>query len=152
MECPNLLGVCAECISLCDKGNSNHHGTGEYIEVKVNHGIWEDYLQYGPQYDTANDCPIIPGETEFVERQRLNKLSKDTKTLLRDYMAGAVEKNWESKHQIPTAGDLKAIRSEVLNIMLSEHRVYLKDDKAVSSYLNNIVAPTINRLLRNERS
>ena len=120
--------------------------------MKVNHGIWEDYLQYGPQYDTANDYPIVPGETEFVERQRLNKLSKDTKTLLRDYMAGAVEKNWESKHQIPTAGDLKAIRSEVLNIMLSEHRVYLKDDKAVSSYLNNIVAPTINRLLRNERS
>ncbi len=135
-----------------EKHKKQHHGTGEYIEVKVNHGIWEDYLQYGPQYDTVNDCPIIPGETEFVERQRLNKLSKDTKTLLRDYMAGAVEKNWESKHQIPTAGDLKAIRSEVLNIMLSEHRVYLKDDKAVSSYLNNIVAPTINRLLRNERS
>ena len=45
-----------------------HKGTGEFIEVKVNHGVWEDYIQYGPQYDTVNDCPIIPGETEFVER------------------------------------------------------------------------------------
>lgn len=133
------------------KHNKQHHGTGEYIEVKVNHGIWEDYLQYGPQYDTVNDCPIIPGETEFVERQRLNKLNKDTKTLLRDYMAEAVEKYWESKRQIPTAGDLKALRNEALNIMLSELQVYLKDDKEVSSYLNDIVAPTINRLLRKER-
>lgn len=133
------------------KHKKQHHGTRVYVEVKVNHSIWEDYLRYGSQYDTANDCPIIPGETAFVERQRLNKLNKDTKVLLRDYMAGAVEKYLESKRQIPTAGDLKVLRNEALNIMLSELQVYLKDDKEVSSYLNDIVAPTINRLLRKER-
>ena len=53
------------------KHKKQHGGIGEYIEVEVNHGIWEDYLQYGPQYDTVNGCPIIPGETEFIERQRL---------------------------------------------------------------------------------
>lgn len=127
-------------------------GTGEFIEVKVNHGVWEDYLQYGPQYDTVNDCPIIPGETEFVERVRFSKVSKDTRNTLKEYMEDAVERYWDEKRQIPIAGDLKTLRKEVLDTLLSEFKVYLKDDKDVSIFLNNIVAPTINRLLRNERS
>lgn len=129
-----------------------HKGTGEYIEVKVNHGVWEDYLQYGPQYDTVNDCPIIPGETEFVERVRLNKVSKDTRALLKEFMEAAVRRYWEDKRQIPIAGDLKALRKEALDTLLSESRIYLKDDKDVSLFLNNIVAPTINRLLKSEKS
>lgn len=128
-----------------------HKGTGEYIEVKVNHGIWEDYLQYGPQYDTVNDCPIIPGETEFVERVRLNKVSKDTRTLLKEYMEAAVRRYWDDKRQIPVDGDLKALRKEALDTLLSEFRIYLKDDKDVSPFLNNIVSPTINRLLKSEK-
>lgn len=134
------------------KYKKQHKGTGEFIEVEVNHGMWEDYLQYGPQYDTVNGCPIISGETEFVERQRLNKLNKDTKNLLREYMIAVVENYWVTKRQIPIAGDLKALRNEALYMLLSEVQVYLKDDKDVSSYLNNIVAPVINRLLRNEKS
>lgn len=127
-----------------------HKGTDLYIEVKVNHGIWEDYLQYGPQYDTVNDCPIIPGETEFVERIRLSKVSKDTRTLLKEYMEAAVRRYWDDKRQIPVDGDLKVLRKEALDTLLSEFRVYLKDDKDVSVFLNNMVAPTINRILRNE--
>lgn len=132
------------------KHKKQHKGTCEFIEVKVNHGIWEDYLQYGPQYDTVNDCPIIPGETEFVERVRFSKVSKDTRNLLKEYMEDTVERYWEEKRQIPITGDLKALRKEALDTLLSEFRVYLKDDKDVSAFLNNIVAPTINRLLRNE--
>ena len=134
------------------KHKKQHKGTGEFIEVKVNHGIWEDYLQYGPQYDTVNDCPIIPGETEFVERVRLSKVSKDTRTLLKEYMETAVSRYWDEKRQIPITGDLKALRKEALDTLLSEFRIYLKDDKDVTSFLNNIVAPTINRLLKNEKS
>ncbi|MCM1139402.1 MAG: hypothetical protein NC453_12600 [Muribaculum sp.] len=129
-----------------------HKGTGEFIEVKVNHGVWEDYLQYGPQYDTVNDCPIIPGETEFVERMRFSKVSKDTRNMLKEYMEDAVERYWDEKRQIPITGDLKALRKVALGTLFSEFRVYLKDDKDVSVFLNNIVAPTINRLLRNERT
>lgn len=127
-----------------------HKDIGEFIEVKVNHGVWEDYLQYGPQYDTVNDCPIIPGETEFVERVRLSKVSKDTRNLLKEYMEDAVECYWNEKRQIPITGDLKSLRKEALDTLLSEVKVYLKDDKDVSVFLNNIVAPTINRLLRNK--
>lgn len=133
------------------KHKKQHKGTGEYIEVKVNHGIWEDYLEYGPQYDTVNDCPIIPGETEFVERVRLSKVSKDTRRLLKEYMEAAVRRYWDDKRQIPVDGDLKALRKEALDTHLSEYRIYLKDDKDVSLFLNNLVAPTINRLLRNEK-
>lgn len=129
-----------------------HKGTGEYIEVKVNHGIWEDYLEYGPQYDTVNDCPIIPGETEFVERVRLSKVSKDTRRSLKEYMEVAVKKYWDNKRQIPVDGDLKALRKTALDTLLSAFRVYLRDDKDVSLFLNNLVAPTINRLLRSEKS
>lgn len=125
-------------------------GTAEFIEVQVNHGIGEDYLQYGPQYDTVNDCPIIPGETEFVERVRLSKISKDTRNLLKEYMEDAIERYWDEKRQIPVDGDLKALRKEALDTLLSELNVYLKDDKDVSLFLNNSVAPIINRLLNNE--
>lgn len=134
------------------KHKKRHNRTGEYIEVEVNHGIWEDYLQYGPQYDTVNGCPIIPGETEFVERQRLSKISKDSRNLLKEYMEAAVTGYWDSKRQIPMAGDLKTLRKEALDNLLSGFRVYLKDDKDVSLFLNNIVSPTINRLLRSEKS
>lgn len=133
------------------KHKKQHKGTGEYIEVKVNHGIWEDYLEYGPQYDTVNDCPIIPGETEFVERVRLSKVSKDTRRLLKEYMEDTVRRYWDDNRQIPVDGDLKALRKEALDTLLSEFRVYLKDDKNVSLFLNNLVAPTINGLLRNEK-
>lgn len=133
------------------KHKKQNKGSGEFIEVEVNHGIWEEYLQYGPQYDTVNDCPIIPGETEFIERQRLHKLNKDTKGLLREYMISLVEEYWAKHRQIPVDGVLKAMRAEALKIMLDELGIYLKDDKDVSVYLNGIVAPTINRLLKSER-
>lgn len=129
-----------------------HKGTGEYIEVSVNHGMWEDYLQYGSQYDTINDCPIIPRETKHIERQRLSKISKDSRTLLKEYMENAVRGYWSQKRQIPISGDLKALRKDVLEIFLSDLGIYLKDDKDVTLFLNNIVAPTINRILRTEKT
>lgn len=125
-------------------------GTGEFIEVRVNHGFGDDYLQYDPQYDTVNDCPIIPGETEFLERIRLSKVSKDTRNLLKEYMEETVIRYWNENRQIPVDGDLKLLRKNALDLLLSEFRVYLKDDKDVTLFLNNIVAPTINRQLKKE--
>ena len=69
-----------------------HKGTGDYVEVEVNHGVWEDYVEYGTQYDTINNCPKIPGETKLVERQRLIKISKDSRNLLKEYMEDAVRR------------------------------------------------------------
>lgn len=128
-----------------------HKSTGEYVEVEVNHGMWEDYLRYGSQYNTANDCPIIPGESELVERQRLSKISKDSRNLLKEYMENAVKRYWSRKRQIPVSGDLKALRKDVLEVFLSDLGICLKDDKDVTLFLNNIVAPTINRILRTEK-
>ena len=67
-------------------------------------------------------------------------------------MEDAVERYWDEKQQIPITGDLKALRKVALDTLLSEFSVYLKDDKDVSVFLNNIVAPTINRLSRNEKT
>ena len=38
-------------------------------------------MQYGSQYDTVNDSPLIPGETGMVEQLSFKKLSVDTKKL-----------------------------------------------------------------------
>lgn len=40
--------------------------TASFVEVEKDFGLWEDYMAFGPQYDTVNDCPLIPGETECV--------------------------------------------------------------------------------------
>lgn len=130
---------------------SGNSGMGKFIEIEADHGIFSEYLQYGSQYDTVNDCPVIPGETEFVEWQRLRKLSKDTKSILREYMTNLVEDYWNERHLIPADADLKRLRSEVLQMMLYDMRIYLKDDKDVKPYLDGCVVPTINKLLKKEK-
>lgn len=122
----------------------------EYAEVKVNHGIFEDCLQYGPQYDTVNDCSVMPGETEFVPRQRLGKLTKSMRGMLREYMSHAVTEYWEAHRQIPVAGDLKQLRRCALDTLLGEFHIYVKDDKETALFLNDSVAVTINRILKKE--
>lgn len=124
-------------------------GLTEYAEVKINHGIFEDYLQYGPQYDTVNDCPVISGETEFVPRERLGKLSKSMRSMLREYISHATE-YWEAHRQIPVDGDLKQLRKLALDTLLGEFHIYVKDDKETSLFLNDTVAITINRILKKE--
>ena len=130
---------------------SGNSGMGEFIEIEANHGIFSEYLQYGPQYDTVNDCPVIPGETEFVERQRLSKLNKDTKNMLREYIVSLVESYWDERHLIPADADLKRLRSEALRMMLYDMRIYLKDNKDVKPFLDGCVVPTINKLLKKEK-
>ena len=71
-----------------------------------------------PQYDTVNDCPVIPSETEFVPRQRLGKLSKSMRNVLREYMSHAVTEYWEAHRQIPVDGDLKQLRKLALDTLL----------------------------------
>jgi len=47
---------------------------------------------------------------------------------------------------------LNVLRKYVLEIFLSDLDIYLKDDKDVTLFPNNIVAPTINRILRTEKT
>lgn len=136
---------------MAKKNSKKKKASIEYAEVKINHGIFEEYLQYGPQYDTVNDCPVIPGETEFVPRQRLAKLSKSMRGMLREYMSHAVIDYWDEHRQIPVAGDLKQLRKRALDTLLWEFHLYVKDDKETSLFLNDIVAITINRILKDER-
>lgn len=123
----------------------------EYVEVEVNQGMFDDYLQYGPQYDTVNDCPIFEGETEFVARQSFKKLPKDVKGLLKDMMVSFVTDFWKANRQIPVDGELKQLRKKALDALLHDLRIYLKDDTAVTQFLNGCVATTINRQLKAEK-
>lgn len=124
----------------------------EYVEVEVNHGMFEDYLQYGPQYDTVNECPIFEGETEFVAWQSFKKQPKDVKELLKDIMVNFVTDYWQTCRQIPVDGDLKQLRKNALDALLHDLRIYLKDDKEVTQFLNGCVSTTINRLLKAEKA
>lgn len=60
------------------KHHNNNQGVA-YVEVEKDFGMWKNYMQYGLQYDTVNDCPLIPGETRIVEQLSFKKLSADTK-------------------------------------------------------------------------
>ncbi len=124
----------------------------EYAEIKVDHGMFEDYLQYGPQYDTINDCPIFEGETEFVPRQSFRKLPNEMKGELKEYMNAMVSDYWQSKRLIPVDGELKQLRKNALDSFLRDCHIFLKDDKDVAQFLNGCVATTINRLLKAEKS
>lgn len=135
------------------KHTYNHNGVEtEYREVTVNHGVWESFLEYGPQYDTVNDCPIIPGDTRMVERTRFSKLSKDTKSLLKEYMDTEVEKFWKDHRQIPFGGEIKALRQRALDILLEEMEVFVKDEPDATRFLNDRIPLTINKLLKQEKS
>lgn len=130
--------------------NNRVNSTGEYIEIEVNHGIWEDYLEYGPQYDTLNDCPIMSGETKFVERTRFKKVPADVKRLMREYMCHQVRDFWNEHRQIPDGGQIRNMRKGSIDYLLQDFEIYVKDDNEVSHYLNECVTPTINNLLKKE--
>lgn len=122
----------------------------EYREVKVNHGVWEPFLEYGPQYDTVNDCPIIPGETRMVERTRFKKLNKDTRNLLKEYMDNLVTDYWEEHRQIPVSGEVKTMRQRALDILLEEFEVFVKDEPDATRFLNDRIPFVINKLLKQD--
>ena len=132
------------------KRKSSGSGTGEYIEVEVNHDMWEYYLEDGPQYDTVNDCPVIPGETRFVERTRFKKVPTAAKRLMREYMCSQVENFWAENRQIPDGGQIKKMRKTSIDYLLHDFEIYVKDDDEVAHYLNDCVTPTINKLLKKE--
>lgn len=58
---------------------------------------------------------------------------------------------WQTNRQIPVDGDLKQLRKKVLDFLLHDLRIYLKDDKDVVQFINGHVIPTINRQLKIEK-
>ena len=64
------------------KHHKNNQGVA-YMEVEKSFGMWENYMQYGFQYDTVNDCPLIPGET----RRWNNYLLRNCPQTLENYFA-----------------------------------------------------------------
>lgn len=132
------------------KHRNNGNSTGEYVEVEVNHGLWDDYLDYGPQYDTVNDCPIIPDETRFIERTRFKKVPIAAKRLMREFMCNQIEEFWNENRQIPDGGQIKKMRKASTDYLLHDFEIFVKDDAEVAHYLNECVTPTINRLLKKE--
>lgn len=107
-------------------------------------------MEDGPQYDTLNDCPIIPGETRFVERTRFKKVPIAAKRIMREYLCHQVEIFWNEHRQISNGGEIKKMRNASIDYLLHDFEIYIKDDNEVSHYLNKCVTPTINKLLKKE--
>lgn len=85
-----------------------------YVEVEKNLGMWQDYMQYGPQYDTNNDCPINPGESDMVEQLSFKKLSVDTRKQLRATMVNLVLDYWQTERLIPEGAIIKEFRNTAI--------------------------------------
>ena len=134
---------------MAKKKKHKQQNTGSsFVEIKKDHGIYEDYLQYGAQYDTVNDCPVIPGETEVVQKVTYKKLTRETKLVLRSIMENLVLDYWNSETQIPYGGILNKMRKATIHEGYSHTGQYAKDDIELKHFLNEVVPVIINKELR----
>lgn len=126
-------------------------GTSSFKEIPIDHGVLEEYIQYGPQYDTINDRPVLAGETEIVRQVPYKKLSADTRKLLQLTMADLVADYWQSKRQIPCGKDAKELREAATLEVYRQTGQYAKDSDELKHNLNECIISAINRLLRKEQ-
>ncbi len=132
------------------KKHKQNKNTPSLIEVEKDYGFFEDFMEYGPQYDTINDCPIIPVETEVVQRVSFKKLTSNTRKLLRSVMEDLVLDYWGSERQIPFGGTLKKMREAAIREVYSLTGQYAKDGDELKNLLNECVPAIINKELREE--
>lgn len=133
------------------KHHKNNLGVA-YVEVEKDFGMWGNYMQYGSQYDTVNDCPLIPGETGMVEQLSFKKLSVDTKKLLRTAMVDLVLNYWQKERMIPEGSTVKEFRNVAIKEVYYISGQYAKDSDELKHMLNECIIPTINKELRKEKS
>ena len=123
-----------------------------YVEIPVDYGMDEDYIQYGPQYDTVNDCPVIPGETMTVEKVTFRRLTTGTRSLLRSTMSELVTAYWQEKKLIPVDADLKKLRQQAILAVYGTTGQYAKDGDEAKHMLNECVGRAINGELKKENA
>ena len=122
-----------------------------YVEVEKNLGMWQDYMQYGPQYDTNNDCPINPGESDMVEQLSFKKLSVDTRKQLRATMVNLVLDYWQTERLIPEGAIIKEFRNAVIKEVYYISGQYAKDSEELKYMLNECIVSTINKELKKDK-
>ena len=128
------------------KGCDNAH----FIEVPKDYGAFADYMEYGPQYDTVDDCPVFPGDTETVARVTFKKLSSDTRKMLRSVMAELVIGYWNAYRQIPFGEVAKKLRQESIMEVYRMTSEYAKDSDELKHYLLECIVFTINKELKKD--
>ena len=112
--------------------------------------VYYEYLADGFEYDPYN-CDCMPDMPVLIERKNFKKLSKDEKTILKDFIVDTVTAYWKEKRQIPTGESLAAIKKTLVQLYLEEYHVMLKDDTELKNYLRDHTLAAINRLLKAER-
>ena len=122
-----------------------------YVEVEKNLGMWQDYMQYGPQYDTNNDCPINPSESDMVEQLSFKKLSVDTRKQLRATMVNLVLDYWQTERLIPEGAIIKEFRNAAIKEVYYICGQYAKDSEELKYMLNECIVSTINKELKKEK-
>ncbi|EJW96927.1 putative membrane protein, partial [gut metagenome] len=114
--------------------------------------MWENYMEYGPQYDTVNDTPLIPGETEWVQETSFKKLSTETRKTLRAAMVDRVIEYWQSERLIPEGGIVKELRKAAILETYHQTGQYAKESDELKHLLNDCIVQTINKELRKKSS
>lgn len=132
------------------KHHNNNQGVA-YVEVEKDFGMWKNYMQYGPQYDTNNDCPINPGESDMVEQLSFKKLSVDTRKQLRATMVNLVLDYWQTERLIPEGAIIKEFRNTAIKEVYYICGQYAKDSAELKYMLNECIVSTINKELKKEK-
>lgn len=133
------------------KRGINSGGNASFIEIPEDYGVFADYTEYGPQYDTVNDSPIFPEETKVVERLTFKKLSPDARKMLRSVMTEIVTGYWNEYRQIPIGETAKNLRQETIMEVYRITDEYAKDSIELKHYLLDCIISTINKELQKEK-
>ena len=120
------------------------------IEVPKDYGAFADYMKYGPQYDTVDDCPVFPEDTETVTKVTFKKLSSDARKMLRSVMVELVISYWNAYRQIPFGEAAKHLRQESIMEVYRMTGEYAKDSDELKHYLLECIVTTINKELKKD--
>ena len=121
-----------------------------FTEVPKGYGAFADYMEYGPQYETVDDCPVFPGDTETVAKVTFKKFSSDARKMLRSVMAELVIGYWNAYRQNPFGEVAKKLRQESIMEVYRMTGEYAKDSDELKHYLLECIVSTINKELKKD--
>ena len=124
--------------------------SASFVEIPKNYGAFADYMEYDVQYDTVDNCPVFPGDTESVKKLTFKKMSSDARKMLRSVMAGLVIDYWNTYWQIPFGEVAKNFRQESIMEVYRMTGEYAKDSDELKHYLFECIVSTINKELKKD--
>ena len=127
------------------KKKKQKHQSGTDLPIIVDYGSGLMSV-----YDPIAMLPY--SEPSIAERTRFKKLSKEQRAAFKALAVSAATDYWEAERQIPFGEDMADIRKWLVETFAEDYGILLKEDTELKNYLQNIIIPTLNKLLKAEKA